>query len=71
VTVGLDGVHPIGLTKPRSAPWTKVSVRKYTDWGVVLVYTDNGNQIFWYGQEVLRISTLRLPCGKTTMVCSD
>ena len=45
VTVGLDGVHPIGLTKPTGPPWTKVRVRKYTDWGVVLVYTDNGNQM--------------------------
>jgi hypothetical protein len=45
VTVGLENVHPIGTTKPKGSPWTKVRVRKHTDWGVVLAYTDNGNQM--------------------------
>jgi len=45
VTVGLENVHPIGLTKPTGPPWTNVRVRKYTDWGAVFVYTDNGNQM--------------------------
>jgi hypothetical protein len=45
VTVGLENVHPIGTTKPAGPPWTKVRVRKHTDWGVVLAYTDNGNQM--------------------------
>jgi hypothetical protein len=45
VTVGLENVHPIGTTKPTRSPWTNVRVRKHTDWGVVLAYTDNGNQM--------------------------
>ena len=45
VTVGLDGVHPIGTTKPKQSPWTNVRVRRYSDWGVVLAYTNGGNQM--------------------------
>jgi Glycosyl hydrolase family 81 C-terminal domain len=45
VTVGLDGVHPIGTTKPTSAPWTNVRVRKHSDWGAVLTYKDGPNEM--------------------------
>ena len=45
VTVGLEGVHPIGTTKPKAAPWTNVRVRQYSDWGVVLAYKDGANEM--------------------------
>ena len=40
VTVGLEGVHPLGTTKPVTAPWTNVRVRQQSDWGAVLAYRD-------------------------------
>ena len=45
VTVGLDGVHPIGTTKPTRPPWTNIRVRQYSDWGVVLAYKDGANEM--------------------------
>jgi hypothetical protein len=45
VTVGLEGVHPIGTTKPTGPPWTNVRVRQYSDWGVVLAYKDGANEM--------------------------
>jgi hypothetical protein len=45
VTVGLEGVHPIGTTKPANPPWTNVVVRKYSDWGTVLAYKDGVNEM--------------------------
>ncbi len=45
VTVGLEGAHPIGTTKPTNAPWTNVRVRKYSDWGSVLAYKDGSNEM--------------------------
>jgi hypothetical protein len=45
VTVGLEGAHPIGTTKPTNAPWTNVKVRKYSDWGAVLAYKDGSNEM--------------------------
>jgi hypothetical protein len=45
VTVGLENVHPLGTTAPTSAPWTKVKVRKYSDWGAVLAYRDGTNEM--------------------------
>ena len=45
VTVGLEGTHPIGTTKPTNAPWTKIRVRQYSDWGAVLAYKDGANEM--------------------------
>jgi hypothetical protein len=47
VTVGLDDVHPLrtGTTAPTNPPWTKVRVRKYSDWGTVLAYKDGNNEM--------------------------
>jgi hypothetical protein len=45
VTVGLEGVHPLGTTKPTNPPWTKVRVRQYSDWGAVLAYKDGANEM--------------------------
>ena len=45
VTVGLENVHPLGTTAPTSAPWTKVRVRNYSDWGTVLAYKDGTNEM--------------------------
>src|SRR5438874_3226459 len=45
VTVGLEGAHPIGTTKPTNSPWTNVRVRKYSDWGSVLAYKDGFNEM--------------------------
>jgi hypothetical protein len=45
VTVGLEGVHPLGTTKPTNAPWTNVRVRQHTDWGAVLAYKDGLNEM--------------------------
>lgn len=45
VTVGLKGVHPLGLTAPSMAPWTNVVVKRYTDWGVVLSYANSGSEM--------------------------
>jgi hypothetical protein len=47
VTVGLEDVHPLrtGTTAPTSPPWTKVRVRKYSDWGTVLAYKDGNNEM--------------------------
>jgi len=45
VTVGLEGVHPIGTTKPTAPPWTNVRVRQHTDWGAVLTYKDGPNEM--------------------------
>ena len=45
VTVGLEGVHPLGTTKPTRGPWTKVQVRQHSDWGAVLTYKDDPNEM--------------------------
>lgn len=45
VTVGLEGTHPIGTTKPTNAPWTNVRVRQHSDWGAVLAYKDGANEM--------------------------
>lgn len=45
VTVGLKGVHPLGTSIPSAAPWTNVRVESYSDWGVVLSYTNNGSKM--------------------------
>ena len=45
VTVGLEGVHPLGTTKPTNPPWTKVRVRQHSDWGSVLAYHDGANEM--------------------------
>ena len=45
VTVGLEGVHPLGTTKPATAPWTNVRVRQQSDWGAVLAYRDGANEM--------------------------
>jgi len=44
VTVGLEGAHPIGTTRPTNAPWTKVRVRQYSDLGAVLAYKRTGSR---------------------------
>ncbi|MFH1243902.1 MAG: hypothetical protein V1689_16295 [Pseudomonadota bacterium] len=42
VTVGLEGVHPINSNTegeaPESAPWTNITVKNYSDWGVAMAY---------------------------------
>jgi hypothetical protein len=45
VTVGLEGIHPIGTTKPTNPPWTKVRVRQHSDWGAVLAYKDGASEM--------------------------
>lgn len=48
MTVGLKDVHPIrtaDLAPPQAAPWTNVTVRNYSDWGVVLGYASNGSEL--------------------------
>ncbi len=65
VTVGLLGVHPLGLTQPAGPPWSAVQVNSYSDWGVQLSYTDaegkagdskvtitmaNGSPFTWFEQ---------------------
>jgi Glycosyl hydrolase family 81 C-terminal domain len=43
VTVGLRDIHPLGEKKPDKPPWTNLRIDSYSDWGVVLSYTDNGS----------------------------
>ena len=49
VTVGLENVHPLsqylGQTPPQQPPWTNVLVRRYSDWGLVLAYANNGSEM--------------------------
>ncbi len=45
VTVGLKDVHPLGAVQPSAPPWTNVRVESYSDWGVVLTYTNNGSMM--------------------------
>jgi hypothetical protein len=45
VTVGLEGVHPLGAAQPANSPWTNVRVRNYSDWGTVLAYKDGANEM--------------------------
>ena len=45
VTVGLQHVHPLGTKEPTQPPWTNVKVDSYSDWGVVMSYTDSGNKM--------------------------
>ena len=49
VTVGLENVHPLspylGASQPLNPPWTNVRVRRYSDWGVVLAYANNGSEM--------------------------
>lgn len=45
VTVGLAGLHPLGTTKPASAPWTRVRVQKYSDWGATFTYSNPANEM--------------------------
>lgn len=45
VTVGLQGVHPLGLQKRDKAPWSNVKVRGYSDWGVEIMYADAGSEM--------------------------
>lgn len=43
VTVGLANVHPLGVEVPVKAPFSNVKVNSYSDWGVSMGYTDQGN----------------------------
>jgi hypothetical protein len=43
VTVGLEGVHPLGTSEATQPPWTNVLVQSYSDWGAVFSYTNSSN----------------------------
>jgi Glycosyl hydrolase family 81 C-terminal domain len=49
VTVGLENVHPLSQylnpNPPQQPPWTNVLVRRYSDWGLVLAYANNGSEM--------------------------